>query len=454
MSVRGGLSQRERRGLVVLLVLTLFGLGYWGYQQISWRTETIDRGYSEAAREDPYLAAQLFLEQQKRPVSTHKGFGLLGDLDEADSKVGGSDTLILVNSYRQLQGERFEQLWRWVEGGGQLIVAAHNPYIAERSAVRDPLFERLGIRLEGDEERSLKPTKQSGSRSSSGEGQCRSANGIPPIPLEGDTVLPSAQGTTEQTQELLHQALTAQNPDHCRVDEKITSLTLGDLREPLHLQLSSNKPLIIESTRSAHLAINEEGVQMAQFSVGAGQVSVLTQFSLWENTAFDCFDHAYLLWQFTPAQGHTWILSSQTRPSLLTLLWRYLPATIVLAFVVLMLWLWMQAHRFGPIVHTEASPRRALIEHLQASADLLWRRQRYRTLLAPSQAEIMRLMRIRTPGFGRFTPAEQWAEIGRLVGLAPQAVEHTMQVADRLQAAQLVAQVQQLQIIKDRLCRR
>lgn len=44
------------------------------------------------------------------------------------------------------------------------------------------------------------------------------------------------------------------------------------------------------------------------------------------------------------------------------------------AFVALLLWLWMRSARFGPILPDAIAPRRALLEHVRASGEFLYRR--------------------------------------------------------------------------------
>ena len=44
------------------------------------------------------------------------------------------------------------------------------------------------------------------------------------------------------------------------------------------------------------------------------------------------------------------------------------------AFVALLLWLWMRSARFGPILPDAIAPRRALLEHVRASGEFLFRR--------------------------------------------------------------------------------
>lgn len=62
------------------------------------------------------------------------------------------------------------------------------------------------------------------------------------------------------------------------------------------------------------------------------------------------------------------------------------------ALVALLLWLWMRSQRFGPILPDTLPPRRALLEHVRASGEFLFRRGQpvamHRALLARVQKRI------------------------------------------------------------------
>ena len=63
------------------------------------------------------------------------------------------------------------------------------------------------------------------------------------------------------------------------------------------------------------------------------------------------------------------------------------------AFVALLLWLWMRSQRFGPILPDAAPPRRALLEHVRASGEFLFRRGQpvalHRAVLARVQQRLL-----------------------------------------------------------------
>src|SRR3546814_3831009 len=70
----------------------------------------------------------------------------------------------------------------------------------------------------------------------------------------------------------------------------------------------------------------------------------------------------------------------------------WLPALLALAA-----WLWMRTQRFGPRLPSPEPARRALLEHVQASGEHLWRYGRASALYAAVREVFMARLRRRDP---------------------------------------------------------
>lgn len=67
------------------------------------------------------------------------------------------------------------------------------------------------------------------------------------------------------------------------------------------------------------------------------------------------------------------------------------------AFAALLLWLWMRSQRFGPVLPDAAPPRRALLEHVRASGEFLFRRGQPMALHRAVLARVQQRLREREP---------------------------------------------------------
>ncbi len=129
--------------LVVLLAL-LLGLGvYWFFENFERQTKEVRYGAEREARENPLLAAEMFLERQGVTVQSLPGRDLLAHLPE-------SQGLILIRDL----GPSFNQTQRtalldWVARGGYLVVSPGNDWGDQEPHT---LMETFSITLRQDDD--------------------------------------------------------------------------------------------------------------------------------------------------------------------------------------------------------------------------------------------------------------------------------------------------------------
>src|SRR5690606_42071773 len=93
-----------------LVAIVLFGLLavaggiYWLSQQLEWKEVTDYKGYSDAARKDPFLAANHCLARQAVQTRSIRSFTPLDPLSWQGAAVGAQDTLIRSPNDKRLQG--------------------------------------------------------------------------------------------------------------------------------------------------------------------------------------------------------------------------------------------------------------------------------------------------------------------------------------------------------------
>lgn len=162
--------------------------------------------------------------------------------------------------------------------------------------------------------------------------------------------------------------------------------------------------------------------QLVTVARGKGFVTVASSLEFARNDSIGRNDHAELLWQLltlTPARG----LQVFFRPERLSL-WSFLTShalpALLAAFLLLALWLWRIAPRFGPVPADPPPARRRLLDHLRASGRYFWTQGlRGRLAVAARDAALRRLARAQ-PDFAVASAAEKAA---RLVALAAVPLE-------------------------------
>jgi hypothetical protein len=124
---------------ILLLILLLAG-GYWFAQNFERQSEEIRSGFSEAARRNPWLAAERFLQRLDIPVESLSGREYLL---APPAQIG---VLLVRDLGPGLAPARQRELLEWVKAGGHLIVAAQR--VPDEDEPNHPLLERLGVTLQ------------------------------------------------------------------------------------------------------------------------------------------------------------------------------------------------------------------------------------------------------------------------------------------------------------------
>jgi hypothetical protein len=113
--------------------------------------------------------------------------------------------------------------------------------------------------------------------------------------------------------------------------------------------------------------------QYLRFPWGQGWVTFISDSDVFTNKQISNSDHALLMAHFAPARGRVWLLYSAQMPSLLSLIWRWVPYLVLTIIPLLLLIVWRMTRTTGPQLVLATSDRRDLLEHLQASAEFAWR---------------------------------------------------------------------------------
>ena len=375
------------RGIVVILVGTLAVLA------VAWFLTTHDR-VTKSEWVGPTGEARLrdFLAAQRLAERMGVKVTEVRSMPELGA-LPAQGVLLVPNRRQELHAAKLADLLRWVERGGHLIVEA------EFLGVPDPLLDQLGV---------------------------------------------------ERSQaELLRQPLAVELPGA----ERKLSVFFGDAMK------------LDPGQREAHLRV---GASLVSFALGRGRVTAATSLRFARNPGYDdeyaksrrrpersirAHDHAELFWRvlsLTPGRE----LQVYFRPERLSL-WGFLKENAAPALaaggLLLALWLWSIAPRFGPVAPDVPPGRRRLLDHLRASGRYYWvKGLRARLVIAARDAALRRIARAQ-PDFATASPAERASRLASLIGISREEAAVFMSAGGAMRGADFIKLTQHAQRVHSAL---
>jgi hypothetical protein len=141
----------------------------------------------------------------------------------------------------------------------------------------------------------------------------------------------------------------------------------------------------------------DTGYVLGQRTRGDGTFTAVGDLSFLQNAELKSAPNSELAWQvLAPAiadEGKVHIVYAADVPPLHVLLVQYGWPALLPAALALLAWLWGRAQRFGPSLPLGAPHRRALLEHVQAAGDFIFRRGAPSALYAPVQRRFFEKLR-------------------------------------------------------------
>jgi hypothetical protein len=163
----------------------------------------------------------------------------------------------------------------------------------------------------------------------------------------------------------------------------------------------------------------QAGDQLVTVARGKGLLTAATSLNFARNDDVGELDHAELLWRvltLAPATSFQ-VFFHPERLSLWRFLVEHAAPALVGGFLVLGLWLWRIAPRFGPVPADPPPARRRLLEHLRASGRYLWTEGLRGELAAAARDAALRRLARAQPDFAVASPAEKAARLAGLAGI-------------------------------------
>ncbi len=358
-------------GLVLLL---LVGWGVrWFFSNFEQQTREVVEGISPAARKNPLLAAERFLNRINITTESISG------RDQLLKPPAEPGLLLVYRLVGSLPAEREQALLAWVRRGGHLLVTPQQAWDEEAETSGNSLLDDLGVQpvfLDGDED-----------ESDSAEADSTTEDDSEPAPLRFR--MPGANG-------------------------------------PIAVAFNPRRQLFDRLGHADWTAESDQGSHLLQYAVGRGKVTVLSDLQPFSNQSIGEHDHALLLALLAGEQRRAWLLYSSAMPSLPVLLWRHVPGLVISLLTLVGLLVWSLTRRSGPLRSAEQPARRNLMEHLGAVGRYLWRVDRAAGTFRQSQLALEQAWQRRHPVLGTLPQRGRCEWIAAYTGLSPGAVEQAL----------------------------
>jgi hypothetical protein len=370
MAQRGRIRLRTLLYVVVGLLLLGLALTGWAWFQDNFerRTKTVQSGYSPAARRNPFLAAERFLQRLGVPAESRPGRALLRQLPSPE------DTLI-VNGLGPMNAARRAALQTWIESGGRLIVEAIDFASDDGELPRDNLLADLGVAL-----------------------------------MTTDVDEPADQP------EVVTDAYFAGSPDAVeigflaryyledRYDLASGSLVADGLARMLQYEIGGGT-----------VTVTSDKIFMTNEDIGNHDHALFLA-----------------LLATPAGAGKVWLLYDSDVAGLDTLIWHSAAFAVISAVLLALVAVWHIGGQLGPLVSAPGRLRRDLLTHLQAGADFLWRHGRGGLQLRATQHRVEQAWVRRHPLLRDLPQTDRVHWIATQAGLPPHQVEAALygRVAD------------------------
>jgi hypothetical protein len=372
------MSHAKRQAAMLLAGILLLGLGVWWWLTNMEQRWTARIELSEAAREDPMLAASRLLAKHNHPVRS------VDTLAQAERTALPDGTLVMLDNTGIMTPEQAARLLAWVERGNTLIMRPGWDGRLTKAACDEPGSDGL----------------PEGSRDAADT----SADPIG-----------KAFGITLKMRE---------RPQRSAVDSRpcFASLRIpGAGHTPHSLQLDADGFSLHTDMAKASPLFGSDGASAVRvYARGAGHVAFLSQ-NYFGNAQLEWYDHAGLLLALVnlrPEARDVIFIRHLDMPRWPTALWWHFKQGIIGTACFLGLLFWLALRRFGPVLPEPTRERRSLIEHIDASGRWLWEVPGGRDLLLTGvRHNVVHLLGRRKPELPAMPPAARAQEIARDTGL-------------------------------------
>lgn len=370
--------------IVIMLV-------WWFFHTFEYREEIKDTGFSAEARQNPYLAAERFLEKFDMHIKT------VPSMLELTKFPKTSDVLFIPTGRYDLSLQKDQALLKWVRRGGHLIVRARKVRAGD-TAADDGLLHLLGVQTH--------EKRQKG----------KAITGV-----KMDVVDVHVNSKIENK----------------KVDFNINHWIKDTGKYPFSWRVNG-----------------KHGSQLLEYQLGDGYVSLLSDMRFMDNLHIAKHDNAaflYTLVHMNQDNHRIWIVRDDNMPSLLSLISKKTPASVVSLLILLLCWLWYTTRRFGPLRRPELGSRRSLHEHIAASGMYLWRNHHQSTLFRNVKTALLEQIAQVRPLWMKLGDEQLATKLSKLAGIPANRILTVLQANTVEKETEFTQYIEILSLIRKKL---
>lgn len=359
---------------IVIISLIIGGYCYWFYTHFDKVINEVDLGPTKEVKANPFFAAEKFLESTNKQAFSQKNFSIL------DNGIENQDTLIIESTRVGLSENKRNTIKEWLIKGGHIILLATELYDDELGTSRDLLLDELGVRLYENPEYSWNYDEE-----------------------EQFTKL-TFQGTDE--------------------------VTTVKFRQTYYLQDSKGEATFIGG--------NDYSDSFAQYQVGEGMVTIVTDMSVWKNHTIDDHDHAMFLYQLVGGGETVLFLYNTVQPSLWSTMKELIPNVIISFIVLIAVLLFSASWRKGSPRKDDERIQRELMQHIEAAGEFNYRNDVGLSLLKQLTESLDSRLRKSIHQYGSLSDAKKIEKLSHLIGIDKQKLALLWQPPEQTQEDFLV----------------
>jgi hypothetical protein len=187
---------------------------------------------------------------------------------------------------------------------------------------------------------------------------------------------------------------------------------------------------------------------------GEGSLFVAGELDFLDNSELDEPGHADLAWQLlAPVLGEGrvhLIYAADIAPMYVLILRHGWPILLPLSLA-LLAWLWARSQRFGPLLPLASGHRRALLEHVQASGEFVFRRGRTLSLYAAVQRLFMARLKRREPALAALDGEALVQALSTRYEMSAASIRQALNPVDLARPDQFIATIKTLMQLRAKL---
>lgn len=398
------MKARKLTMILVMVAIAIVAFVHYCMEQVPFTTH---ESWSDAALENPFLAASQFMSRQGVSVSNQPTYTGVPD---------GSGALLMEYPDSTLTPEQAHALTEWVAAGNQVLLSIP-PTESETNAANNPMTGDLGVSV------ALLPRF---TNSPVGNSQC-------PSNWPDDKPGKSDQAPADVGDPSIWVALG---------NGQLLTTTL-----PLLEALKDNRQTAVMQVCS------RLGPVALVYAVGHGHITVVSDLGIFCGKEIGLADNAallqYLALQYQPR--HLWIVYSGHFPPLHKLIWQNARESTLALLLFAIGWVWFQGRRFGPLLPVQMPARRQLAAHLYASGRYLWYAGQQPRLYKALRGYLRNWLFLRHPEWRFLSNNDLVTVLAERTGLDPAAIRSALISNPRDDLAQYLADARVLHYIRNKL---